>query len=108
MDNKDKEVGENQEQIGEFSHPNVSDGVVTKGSPKPINWNPGDPTDGRRKYECESVYPIGCRIEIFAEALYLTVLMLIAAYLLIWYCLLFTSFCQRWGWRYVVLLFTCF
>lgn len=48
-------------------------------------WTPGDPTDGRQKYQFESSYPLGCRIEIFAEALYLTGLMVFGAYLLIWY-----------------------
>lgn len=66
-------------------HPTTSDSSAeTVATTKP-KWNPGDPTDGRQKYACESAYPFGCRIEIFFEALYLTLLMLIGAYLIIWY-----------------------
>jgi hypothetical protein len=49
------------------------------------NWNPADPTDGKNKYEFSSGYPFMCRIEIFLEAMYLVVLMVLAAYLVIWY-----------------------
>jgi hypothetical protein len=49
------------------------------------SWNPGDPTDGKDRHEFASGYPIGCRIEIFLEALYLVLLMLLAAYLILWY-----------------------
>lgn len=82
----DQGVEENAAQPGGALLHNASEGAVTTGMPKKaISWNPGDPTDGRQKHECESAYSIGCRIEIFAEALYLTVLMLVAAYLIIWY-----------------------
>ena len=52
---------------------------------KPAIWNPGDPTDGKDKYEFASGYPLICRIEIFIEAMYLVGLMLLAAYLVAWY-----------------------
>lgn len=52
---------------------------------KKADWNPGDPTDGKAQYQYKSAYPIGCRIQIFCEALYLTVLMIAGAYLIVWY-----------------------
>ena len=87
MDRFDQGESDSPGQTGESSQRNVSDDdveVKRKEAKKP-NWNPGDPTDGRKKYECESAYALGCRFQIFAEALYLTALMLVAAYLVIWY-----------------------
>lgn len=54
-------------------------------SSRAANWNSGDPTDGKDKYEFASGYPFTCRIEIFIEAIYLVGLMLLAAYLIVWY-----------------------
>lgn len=60
--------------------------LTAKGSgSQPANWNPGDPTDGKDKYEFASGYPWPCRIEIFLEAIYLVGLMVLAAYLVVWY-----------------------
>lgn len=61
------------------------DAPATKAAGVRPRWNPGDPTDGRQKYAFDSAYPIGCRIEIFFEALYLTALMCLGVYLVIWY-----------------------
>lgn len=85
MEHKDPETGEKPEPLGESSRPRDSEGTEVQCVPKTVNWNPGDPTDGRQKYECESAYSRGCRVQIFVEALYLTVLMVVAAYLIIWY-----------------------
>lgn len=51
---------------GELSHP-------------PKNWNPGDPTDGKKQYEFESRYPFCCRVEMFLESMYLVILMTVSA-----------------------------
>ncbi|MBT9523420.1 MAG: hypothetical protein IV101_21295 [Dechloromonas sp.] len=50
-----------------------------------VTWNPGDPTDGKKKYQFDSGYPFTCRIEIFLEAIYLVGLMVLAAYFIVWY-----------------------
>ena len=61
--------------------PLSSEGTGSRGA----KWNPGDPTDGKKRYEFASGYPLLCRIEIFLEAVYLVLLMAIAAYLVVWY-----------------------
>lgn len=48
-------------------------------------WSPGDPTDGKQQYQFHSEYPFSCRIEMFAEALYLAILMAGGIYLVAWY-----------------------
>ncbi len=85
MENKGQGVGEKLGRQHKSPHSSPSEGPEMERVLKKDSWNPGDPTDGRQKYECESVYTRGCRFQIFAEALYLTVLMVVAAYLIIWY-----------------------
>ena len=55
-------------------------------SSKPVGavWNAGDPTDGREYYEYQSKYPPCTRIQIFLEAFYLALILILGFYLLIW------------------------
>lgn len=82
---KTQEAETKAKQLGEQSPKFAPDSSLAKVAPQKATWNPGDPTDGKQKYQFESAYPLGCRIQIFCEALYLTVLMVIGAYLIMWY-----------------------
>lgn len=81
----DSAIEMNTEKSEEQMPTAASAASLTKADQATSKWRPGDPTDGRQKYQCQSVYPMGCRIEIFCEALYLTCLMFICTYLIIWY-----------------------
>ncbi|HPH05801.1 MAG TPA: hypothetical protein PL131_08010 [Methylotenera sp.] len=47
-------------------------------------WNAADPTDGRAKYDYKSRYPLCIRVQMFSEALYLLVILIISTYHLVW------------------------
>lgn len=47
-------------------------------------WNPADPTDGKKQWECKSRYPFLIRIQIFTEAAYLAFILFAGFYLLVW------------------------
>lgn len=47
-------------------------------------WNPADPTDGKRQWECKSRYSLPIRIQIVIEAVYLAFLLFAGFYLLVW------------------------
>lgn len=48
------------------------------------HWNPSDPTDGKAQWEFKSRYPFWTRVQIFAEAIYLALLLLVGLCLLFW------------------------
>lgn len=53
-------------------------------NPKDHCWNPSDPTDGKDQWEFKSRYPFWTRVQIFSEAIYLTLLLLVGLYLIFW------------------------
>lgn len=62
----------------------ISSQTTSSATKKSADWNVSDPTDGRAYYEPTSKYPWRNRVEIFFEALYLALILLIAFYALIW------------------------
>ncbi len=75
-----------QNQLSTAPEPPKKSGNAPPSSEKQTaKWNPGDPTDGKQRYQFSSVYPFLCRFEIFVEAIYLVALMVCAAYLVVWY-----------------------
>lgn len=64
------------------SVPSNQTGSIT--GPKSHWWNPADPTDGKKQWECKSCYPLWIRFQIFVEAAYLAFLLIAGFYLLVW------------------------
>ena len=63
----------------------TAQGATPPALPKPSNaWNAGDPTDGRLPYDYASKYPTCIRVQIFVEALYLAVILIVSFYYLVW------------------------
>lgn len=59
-------------------------GIASNTSTEAQHWNPSDPTDGKTQWEFKSRYPFWTRVQIFTEAIYLTLLLLIGLCLLFW------------------------
>lgn len=59
-------------------------GTTTNSGNEAQHWNPSDPTDGKTQWEFKSRYPLLTRGQIFAEAIYLTLLLIAGLYLLFW------------------------
>ena len=63
----------------------LSKADITDNAPTQVeHWNPNDPTDGKTHWEFKSRYPFWTRVQIFSEAIYLTLLLLVGLCFLFW------------------------
>jgi hypothetical protein len=59
-------------------------GTTDNAATQAEHWNTNDPTDGKTRWEFKSRYPFWTRIQIFSEAIYLTLLLFVGLCLLFW------------------------
>lgn len=62
----------------------AQDANIPASSKPSTAWNAGDPTDGRLPYDYASKYPTCIRVQIFFEALYLALILIVSFYYLVW------------------------